>query len=1275
MIDGRSASGPGRRYGVFEVGVVITAGQTIGLGYTVWMPRIDTAHAVTIPTQTATALVITTPRIPGLELRLPAHSSIRDHEGAPATEISTTPIPQDRPPFPLPQGSAPPAYFTIQPGAGYISNPDYAGAQLVYPNRQQARAGTRFEFCQYDPRGRGWHVYGHGTVMEDGRQIVPDPKVAIYEFTGAMAADPGLGYAPALAGARLSGGDPVDLATGLFVLRKTDLVVPDLIPIVLTRTYRPGDGQSRAFGFGMSHSYDMFLVGDVNPYTYLDLFLPDGTRIHFARISPGGSWPDAVYEHTATPTRFHKARIVWNESHVGWDLTLKDGTLYQFPEANGAPRPQWAALKGYRDRYGNALTLTRDSNRDLTRLTTPSGRWVALTVDASHRITQAQDNTGRTVSYTYDAGGRLSTVTDAAGGVTTYGYDASNRMTTITDARGIAYLTNEYDATGKVIRQSQPGGIVHQLAYTLGPGGIVTQTDVTDPRGGIERAAFNDAGYPVSDTRALGAPEQQATSYEWQAATNLLLAQTDALGRRTAYAYDTNANLSSLTRLAGTGDAVTTGFSYEPLFSQVASVTDPLGHTTTLAYDAAGNPTTITTPLGVATTLTYTAAGQPLTITTPAGTTQLGYDGGDLVSITDPLGRTTTRFTDSAGRLVSVTDPRGSQTRYAYDALNRLTSLTDALGGVTQFGYDPNGNLLTLTDARGSVTGYSYDAMDRVATRSDPLLRVESYQYDLAGNLTQVTDRKSQVTTVSYDVLNRRTGATYADASTTTYGYDAGNRLRTVTDSLAGTLTLTYDTLDRLTQEVSAQGTVSYGYDAAGRRTSLGILGQPAVTYGYDAADRLLQITKGSALVAFGYDAADRRTLLTLPNGVTTEYTYDVASQLTGLTYKKGAATLGALTYAYDAAGNRTQASGSWARTGLPDPITSASYNAANHQLALGGRAMTYDLAGNLLTLAEPTGTTTFTWDARNQLSAMTTPDGTASFLYDGLGRRRAKILSGTRTDYLYDGLTPVQELAGATVTANLLTGLGIDEYFTRTTGTTTRTLLTDALGSTVALTDDTGALQAEYTYEPFGATTETGVDSNPFQYTGRELDAGTGLYYYRARYYHPGLQRFISEDPIEFAGGDMNLYAYVFNDPVNAADPSGTVRIETPPLLASMCRGDLLPGLGGRKDPSILERVVGFARDLVGDSACDPNNLLPGPGMVTGPTKGMLKAFGNQLAKHGRGSLGKSLATLERRLAEHLGKLADIEKAGEPPGSVQREIRNFQAQIAALRKILENLQ
>jgi RHS repeat-associated protein len=83
--------------------------------------------------------------------------------------------------------------------------------------------------------------------------------------------------------------------------------------------------------------------------------------------------------------------------------------------------------------------------------------------------------------------------------------------------------------------------------------------------------------------------------------------------------------------------------------------------------------------------------------------------------------------------------------------------------------------------------------------------------------------------------------------------------------------------------------------------------------------------------------------------------------------------------------------------------------------------------------------------------------------------------------------------------------------------------------------------VQTSYTYEPFGQTTVTGQgNGNPLQYTGREND-GTGLYYYRARYYSPSRQRFILEDRIGFAGGDTNLYGYVYNNPLTWLDPLGS--------------------------------------------------------------------------------------------------------------------------------------
>jgi RHS repeat-associated protein len=104
----------------------------------------------------------------------------------------------------------------------------------------------------------------------------------------------------------------------------------------------------------------------------------------------------------------------------------------------------------------------------------------------------------------------------------------------------------------------------------------------------------------------------------------------------------------------------------------------------------------------------------------------------------------------------------------------------------------------------------------------------------------------------------------------------------------------------------------------------------------------------------------------------------------------------------------------------------------------------------------------------------------------------------------------------------------------------TETTYLADALGSVVGLMNTGKVVATQYAYEPFGATTTSGMaNGNPYKFTGREED-GTGLYFYRARYYHPSLGRFISEDPIGYGGGDINLFAYVGSDPINLRDPSG---------------------------------------------------------------------------------------------------------------------------------------
>ena len=192
-----------------------------------------------------------------------------------------------------------------------------------------------------------------------------------------------------------------------------------------------------------------------------------------------------------------------------------------------------------------------------------------------------------------------------------------------------------------------------------------------------------------------------------------------------------------------------------------------------------------------------------------------------------------------------------------------------------------------------------------------------------------------------------------------------------------------------------------------------------------------------------------------------------------------------------------------------------------------------------------------FSWDTQNRLIGLTRSGATtltAAFKYDLGNRRIEKTINGETVKFIYDGDQIVGEQKSDNTTTSVLAGLAIDEMIARYSNGQQSTYLTDALGSVIAQLKDDQSVQNQYGYSPYGVTVKgnAGVVDNPVddkgnasQYTGREND-GTGLYYYRARYYMASCGRFISEDPIGLGGGQTNLYAYVGGDPVDFMDPSG---------------------------------------------------------------------------------------------------------------------------------------
>ncbi|TNY26229.1 hypothetical protein BV497_09855 [Fulvimonas soli] len=1221
FVDGASASRNSLEYGSFEVGVDVPGSGTLKLPYNMYLPRVLPRDKVRIPSPTTREVVITHPDMPGLEIDIPAGTVIHDRNGRIVTELAIVPTPVDRAPFPT--GNNYPVYFSILPGGAVIQSlsPDARqGIRIRYPNYSHAAPGTAANFWNYDDK-EGWRIYGKGHVSADGRQFVPDEGVGLTttlhgSFTLAHYKE-GMNGTPSCGGCpSASAGDPVDLATGAFVHTWHDLGLQDITPLSLDRTYRSGDTQVRAFGKGMSSSFDWFLYDELDDYSQPKLVLPNLATLPFNPIlgSPADSDSDVLAEwrYTGSQGRFYGATLqhlqyTHNQFEEHWVVHLRDGTEYWFQNE------QHNLLNQIVDRFGNATVFDVPDGL-LYSVTSPGGRTITFDYDEDNRIANATDGAGRTVNYTYDATGHLSRVDYPDGTHEQYTYDGDGNLLTVVDRRGHTALTNQY-AGGKVTKQTYADNTSYTFTYVAGSDGYNTQATVTDPTGSQRITVFDPAShYAASETLAAGTPLAQTTTFTRNAA-GYVTSMTDALNRRTTMIYDELGDLTSVTALAGTPMASTQTFTYTPDDHLVATVTDPLNHATTFSYTD-GCMTGITDALGHSTTITCNAYGQPVSITDPLGhTVSYGYDGYALRTRTDALGRVTTFTLDGLGRPIATQDAQGHVVRRTYDLDDRVVETVDPRGKAVQYAYDANGNLVSVTLPGGGTIGYTYDARNRPIQRTDALGQSESWTYDGLDHVLTTTDRQGQTTTYHYDALGRRDQVTYADGGTVAIGYDAGNRVTLLDDSRNGALHRDYDSFDRLVSESGPQGSIDYAYDAAGRRTQMTAGSQASVTYGYDAVNRLTTLAQGGEQVGYTYDDASRRATLTLPNGIVASYSYDAANQLTGIGYALNGTSLGTLSYGYDTAGRLVQRGGTLGGTAVASATGPGSFDANNRQTVFDGATLSYDADGHLT----DDGTRSYVWNARGQLVQVKQGGtATASYAYDALGRRVSKqIDGGAATAYLYDGLDVVQETQGGTQNP-LLTGLGVDERYARNEGGTRAYFLTDLLGSTVGLTDGSGAWLQQYSYDPYGVTTATTATSNPYQYTGREND-GNGLYYYRSRYYSPAMGRFLSEDPIGLAGG-LNGYAYVGDQPTDLADPSGNC-------------------------PWCIGAVIGGGFDLVTQLAANGGNLhcvnwwevgaSAGLGALGGGFGGSeLSSALRGISNTAKGEIGETLSIVENRLA-----------------------------------------
>ncbi|HET6978762.1 MAG TPA: RHS repeat-associated core domain-containing protein [Pyrinomonadaceae bacterium] len=1218
MIDGRTANSPNRTYPVLAEPANIVAGQANIVPYVFYLPPIDVENEVIlVPGQTT---VVTTPRVPGLQLTVPAGANLRNRDNTPVTRISITPVPIDRTPTPLPPNVTTGMVYTNQPG-GAISD---APMPMVFPNLMGADPGTRAELYAFNHDTVQWYVYGYGRVSADGRLVVPEINPATGQPYGLVdfswyfvSADPDGDPGDPCPCPSNRTGNPVDLSTGIKIENATDVSFGGARGrLALTRVFTSDLNASDAgfsiigrFGRGTKDNYDVTLTGTFGPGGAGRVVFPEQRTGHL--FSYVRTDPDGAFVFASTSVLSQQGDVVRQKTDGTFEYRYSGGELLRFDSSR--------RLVATIDRNGNTTTLSYNGSK-LTSITDPVGRSLTLEYNSLGLVERLTDPLQRHWLYTYKEspfGYQLETVTDPLENVVQYTYD-EGPLVMITDGRNNLVKQISYNVdSGRVLQQTFADGGFERYQYAVS-GTVVTGVTITDSLGRTESKRFNAAGYvigladgqgqftsinrDIATNRSLstfgscGCAEAtnefdergnrtgstnrlgQTGHWEYGSVFNNVTRSIDPLGHETTFGYDSRGNLTTVTNALNQ----TATFAYDG-FGQLTSITDPLNHTTTLEYDSAGNVVGIVDALNHRATFEYDALGRLKAAIDPLNRRQsVTYDALDRIlsttdatnavtaytydangnitsltnslqkrwqwvhdaknrplSVTDPLNRVKRYTYNTEDELVEIKSPLNRTVKYAYDNRGQLSTITDSLNNVVHLSYDNRGNLNSLVDQRGFTTTYSFDELGRPISSRNPLGQFTDVSYDAANNITSFTDQKGRRTNIVFDKLNRPLNITYPDA-VATFTYDAAGRTTQVSDTQGGSVTWSYDEANRLLSETSPAGVVTYAYNAANQRTSMTAANAVPVTYGYDNSGRLETITQGAEIFTFAYDTLSRLSSLQRPNGVRTSIAYDEVSRLKQLRHSDALnQTIEDYRYTYTLDDQISSITSLGPPQLLPAARNVSSADAANRITQSGSAHYSFDETGQATTKTDEQGVTTYQWDARGRLSGAALPSGqTVNYGYDALGRRASRSTGGTTTNFLYDGGDVVRDSDSSSNTIDYLNGPGVDNKLRQSSaGAGTFYFLQDHLGSTRALTNGSGAVVEQSQYEAYGHS--SGSALTRYGFTGRELDDATGLTYNRARWYDSNQGRFLTEDPIGFAGG-LNSYGYVANDPLSFIDPTG---------------------------------------------------------------------------------------------------------------------------------------
>ena len=863
-----------------------------------------------------------------------------------------------------------------------------------------------------------------------------------------------------------------------------------------------------------------------------------------------------VIDHTGRCVRYEYSKVAHPQSPTGYDWLLTKivqpgETTYQhsyhpilgehyyrlldtrfngvLQEKIGACDDQSGTLEEVAH-YGSMLKYERFTDADHLRRTrvtksgsegTPEGRSQVTesVLDEFGRVVTQIDPAGQTRQYGYNIRNDITSMIDELGHLREMTFDERHNLVLVDDVgRRTQYTYNEKD---ELIETSNALSEVTRLGYDEHSNLV----QVTDNIGHTSRATYNDFGLLTSITNNAGV--------SWNFAYN-------SLGFLVEKIVPATSDGQSAASWKYTVDSL----------GRTTRQQDPLGRVYTACYDERDRLVQSTVP-GV--TGHYRQESQHQQVLSNV------YDRNDL--------------------LVSSTSLDGLQTRFSYDDCQQLTAVQEpGYPQPTRLKYDSFENCVKMTNPANHVTSYRFDVLNRNVGLTYPNGDEETFSYDPTSNLV-AWNRGGQVTTYFYDERSRLLQLECsATGDTLNWQYDDLDRVEGMQDSSGGETTYGYTNNDQLESIFRSDGKgITYHYDLNDRLQSIEDNESETTAYQYNERNQVVSATHAGHTVGYGYDIVGRRVRTDLPNGIQCRKSFDERNRLIYMNYQKGANPVLTYKYGHNQLGQRIveeknsaqqcklthycynprrELISSDRRIGNQHKVTNYRYdlnhnrvaqnqytyqhNSADQLTSFPGPGSSKALAYNGQGQAESAGDLNFTYNQSQQIKTANGGQTNAEYIYDGSGRRVGKTVNGIRTDYLLLGQEVLKTYEDGILKADYFLGLNREGICTDGSW---KYYLSDGLGSTVALTDETGNTVASYDYSDYGETTQISGSAdiyNPFLYTGQEWDSELGMYNLRARHYSPEFGRFIARDPIGYAGGS-NQYSYCAGDPLNYMDPTGT--------------------------------------------------------------------------------------------------------------------------------------